>query len=64
MNIKSLLAQKRTKIILTCLYFATALLLLLLTWMRKIAIGSLVGTCFLMLGHLLWMYLRDKGGPQ
>jgi hypothetical protein len=60
MSIKSLLAQKRTKVLLTFLYFTIALLLLLLTWMQKIAIGSFAAYVLLWLGVLLWKLLRQK----
>lgn len=60
MNVKSLLQQKRTKVILTFLYFIVALLLLLLTWMQKIAIGSFMGYVLFWLGWELWRVLRQK----
>ena len=60
MNIESLLAQKRTKVLLTFLYFITALLLLLLTWMGKIAVGFIGGYALLWLAVLLWRQIRRK----
>ena len=63
MDIKSLLAQKRIKTLLTCLYFLSALLLLLLTWTHKIAINSFTGYCLFWLGYLLWKHIRSKDTP-
>ena len=64
MNIKSLLEQKRTKVILTFLYVFIALLLLLLTLMHKIAIGTFVANCLLGFGVLLWQIVRSKGATH
>jgi ABC-type bacteriocin/lantibiotic exporter with double-glycine peptidase domain len=63
MTIKSLLAQKRIKTILTCLYLLTALLLLLLTGMHKIAVGSFAGSVLFGLGFMLWLHIRGRQTP-
>lgn len=60
MSIKRLLEQKHTKVLLTCLFFFTSLLLLLLTWLGKIAIGFWGAYALLWLGVLLWQQIRRK----